>query len=249
MTANAFVAYNSTTGRFEEYVDEQGNPLYAFLDNDNNGSHDAIRLQLKDGNKAWDGDQLANGAFTGLGYVAYGQREFNGTRKSNTLTGNALANSFHGHGGRDKISGDLGNDAIDGGNDNDHLDGGEGDDWINGGGGDDVIIGGKGADHIAGGPGRDRYVYNSVPDSTPEQRDVVSWKRGDRFDLAAIDANPGKKGNQAFRFIGQREFSGRIGELRATADLLQADLNGDRRTDFEIELHSTGLLQRMNLIL
>ena len=59
---------------------------------------------------------------------------------------------------------------------------------------------------------------------------------GDRLNLAAIDANALRSGNQSFRFIEGRPFSGRPGEVRFAAGLLQVNTNSSRRAEMEILL-------------
>jgi hypothetical protein len=70
---------------------------------------------------------------------------------------------------------------------------------------------------------------------------IGRFARGeDRIDLAAIDADPGRPGNQAFTFIGAAAFSGTAGEVRVTAEgpdtVVQADTGGDGAADFAIAL-------------
>jgi serralysin len=75
----------------------------------------------------------------------------------------------------------------------------------------------------------------------------------DDIDLRTIDANGSAAGNAAFRFIGTAAFSDSRGELRFT-DLgsncvIQADLNGDGRADFEIMANRVGTLVRGDFFL
>jgi len=64
----------------------------------------------------------------------------------------------------------------------------------------------------------------------------------DRIDLAAIDANGGAGGDQAFTFIGTAAFSAR-GQLRYVQvggdTFIQANTNGNTGS-IEFELHLTG---------
>ena len=135
-------------------------------------------------------------------------------------TGNALNN---------RITGNAGNNV---------LDGGAGDDWLAGGLGKDVLTGGSGADH---------FVFLSRHDTGAyaNQRDVItdfSRTQNDRIDLSAIDADETLLGNQAFSFIGQSKFTGAAGQLRFEKQgqqaLIFADIDGDKRPDFSIELSS-----------
>jgi serralysin len=139
----------------------------------------------------------------------------------------------------------------------DHLVGGTGFDVLIGGGGRDVLYGdGNGAAGYA-----DRFVFTSVNDSRAgaTTRDLIAdFEQGwvtsegpviiDRIDLSAIDANTKAKGDQAFKFIGETEFSSDrrnkvYAELRVDTEtgpdgdfsVIEGDINGDGRADFEIE--------------
>lgn len=118
-SGNAYVRFNYSTNRFEEYVDAAGNPLYSCLDNDGDGMFDAVNLTLVDGDPSWDGDGVANGTVVDPGFLAFGERNFTGTKRHDIITGNILANT---------------------------LNGGKGSDWLQGGLGADLLIGGKGRD-------------------------------------------------------------------------------------------------------
>jgi len=217
---SAYVRYNYATGRFEDYRDAEGNPLYAFTDTDGDGFGDAITLTLTDGDAQWDGDGLANGSVVDPGFLASGAIEITGDGQNNRLTGNILANQIRGKGKRDLLIGDLGDDILRGGKGNDRLNGGEG---------ADILIGGRGSD---------RFVYSSLIDSTVERSDTLQFGQHDQIDLRRLDANASRKGNQAFQFVADREFSGKAGELRLFDSRLLADVDGDRKADFALNLRS-----------
>jgi Ca2+-binding RTX toxin-like protein len=118
-----------------------------------------------------------------------------------------------------------------------------------GGGGSDVLTGGLGRDTLTGGADRDVFDFNAL-NETPVgagARDVITdFQSGlDDIDLTGIDANTGRSGDQGFRFIGTKEFTGKEGDLRyqtfdqaGTANditVVSGDTNGDRIADFEIE--------------
>lgn len=206
---SAYIRYNYASERFEEFVDAAGEPLYNLVDRNSDGVPDGIQLKLVDGDPAWDGDGIANGTVVDPGTLMSGQRDFRGSRKSDTLTGNVLANTLRGRAGHDVLTGGLGNDVLIGGSGNDILDGGEG------------------ADLLIGGPGRDYFIYRSAADSSITQSDTIRHlSREDFIDLRNFD------GDVPFKFIGNDSFSGTVGELRTTPNSLQADLDGNGTADF-----------------
>ena len=153
-----------------------------------------------------------------------------GNDGANSLVGNALDNQLNGGGGHDTIIGgeggdvlfgELGNDRLHGeiGDDvllgdqgNDLLEGGVGADMLSGGDGADVLYGGLDADLLSGGAGADRFAFRSVAVIAGDR--VVDFDADDILDFKAIDAAVGGKANDAFRFIGEAEFSGRAGQPR-----------------------------------
>jgi Ca2+-binding RTX toxin-like protein len=154
------------------------------------------------------------------GFLASGAIEITGDGQNNRLAGNILANQIRGNGKRDQLIGDLGDDILRGGKGNDHLNGGEG---------ADILIGGRGSD---------RFVYSSLIESTVERSDTLQFGQRDQIDLRRLDANASRKGNQAFQFVADREFSGKAGELRLFDSRLLADVDGDRKADFALNLRS-----------
>jgi serralysin len=158
-------------------------------------------------------------------------------------TADAAGNiEIRGQGSAD-LAGGTGADRFTGGGGRDRLDGGAGNDTLIGGNGSDILTGGMGADWLTGGKGADRFVFASAEDSTPAKlgRDTITDFAGqDRIVLAAIDADVGTAGNQAFDFIGTSRFSGKAGELRyqvvKETTLIQADIDGDRQADFALLL-------------
>jgi Ca2+-binding RTX toxin-like protein len=157
------------------------------------------------------------------------------TGASFLLTGNALGNVLGGNAGADQLVGR---------------------------GGQDVLLGYAGRDILWGdGDGAsgftDIFRYTGMIDSGigAASRDLIMDFEpggpeglGDKIDLSAIDAHVKAAGNQAFKFIGEAEFSS-IGRKKVYAELridtetgpggdfsvIQADINGDGRADFEIE--------------
>lgn len=144
------------------------------------------------------------------------------------------------------ISGAGGNDTLTGRAGNDRLLGGSGNDTIKGGAGNDVIIGNSGVDVLTGGTGSDVFSFLALSDSSASSlstRDkIVDFEHGvDRIDLAALDANAGLSGDQAFSFIGEGVFTRSAGQLRVDyrdplLTKVFADVNGDGAADFAIHL-------------
>jgi Ca2+-binding RTX toxin-like protein len=163
-----------------------------------------------------------------------------------TIAGTGATDTASGTGGADQLLGRAGSDVLSG------YDGG---DMLHGGDGDDRLAGGLGKDYLLGGSGRDVFDFDSARDSRKAGgRDVISdFTRGeDRIDLAGIDAKKGA-GNQAFKWIGTKAFSGEAGELhylkKAGYLLVEGDVNGDGRADFQIQLDGLGALGKGDFIL
>jgi Ca2+-binding RTX toxin-like protein len=117
----------------------------------------------------------------------------------NAITGGSGVNSIKGHGGNDAIDAAGGKDSVNGGIGNDRIDGGRGQDTLTGGKGRDVFEFGKGE------TGTRAKTADSITDFSGRQRDKI--------DLKAIDANVKAKGNQAFKFIGDDDFT-KAGQVR-----------------------------------
>jgi len=134
-----------------------------------------------------------------------------GSSNNETLVGLNGSDRLFGGGGNDTLDGGQGQDRLDGGAGNDTLLGGGGKDLINGGAGDDTLnageggdtlIGGAGADTIFGGSGADTFKYAAVTDSLVGASDtLVNLESNDKINLAAIDADTGTDGNQAFLLV------------------------------------------------
>lgn len=141
---------------------------------------------------------------------------------------------------------------------NDEIIGGRGNDKLEGFGGNDKITGGRGADLLYGGSGADTFVFKSIHDSkvSPSESDFImdfSTRQKDKIDLSAIDANLNKSGNQAFSFIGTKDFTNKAGQVRyeklATFTVVEGDVNGDGHADFSIVLQGAHTLSKGYFIL
>lgn len=124
---------------------------------------------------------------------------------------------------------------------------------LNGLGGNDTITGNSGKDYLTGGTGADIFKYLRTTDSRPgsNARDLItdySSAQRDRIDLRQIDASSRASGNQSFRWRSAQRFSGFAGELRYSSGVIQADINGDKRVDFEIQLSAAPRLSSTSFI-
>jgi Ca2+-binding RTX toxin-like protein len=173
-----------------------------------------------------------------------------GTAESDKSFGLGGNDVLGGAAGDDKLYGLDGNDNLQGGADNDTLYGGNGDDQIQGDDGNDILygqdghdimFGGLGQDRMTGGPGADWFVWTGIKETTKKgsTADFVldfNGDDGDKINLEAIDAKTKKSGEQDFRFIGKKGFSGHKGELRFKEGQLTGDVNGDGKKDFRINI-------------
>ena len=146
---------------------------------------------------------------------------------------------IRGTGRADKISG---TDSMD------YIIAGSGNDQVRGFGGNDLISGGTGGDKLWGDEGSDTFVYASINESTLKNPDIIhDWQHvagggtRDVIDLREIDARYDYSGDQPFKWLGTKEFGGKKGELNYKYEKdgdthVYADLNGDKKADFEIVL-------------
>jgi Ca2+-binding RTX toxin-like protein len=130
--------------------------------------------------------------------------------------------------------------------------------------GANILTGGGGADRLTGGLGRDSFDFNAKTDTgtTATTRDVIlDFKQGeDRIDLSTIDAN-GTLAGDAFEFLAKAgsAFTGKAGQLTFTVEnptgtvndrtIIQADMDGNRIADFQIELKGLYTLTSADFVL
>lgn len=169
---------------------------------------------------------LGTGALDGTGNAA-----------ANVIRGTAGANTLAGLGGADTLLGEGGSDRLEGGA------------------GSDVLRGGAGTDRLLGGADADVFDFNALSETRRgATRDSIGdFQRGlDHIDLAGIDARSGGADN-AFRWIGKQDFHGRKGELhyvkKAGYVLVEGDVNGDGRADFQIKVDGLGVLGAGDFVL
>ena len=195
---------------------------------------------------------LATGHASGgdaAGDVFSGIEDVTGSVRSDSLTGDNQANLLEGLSGNDTLIGAGGHDTLIGGRGNDVIIGGAGQDVLTG---DDPHVSGRSSD---------RFVFRAVSDSTVNAMDVITdFHRSSRLgavrdiiDLREIDANSARVRDQAFSFIADNAFTGRAGELRywTTQDTtyLEADVNGDGRADFAVQINGVHELAATDFLL
>jgi Ca2+-binding RTX toxin-like protein len=173
---------------------------------------------------------------------------------ADTRTGTANADDLFGAGGNDTLKGLAGIDRLFGELGKDKLDGGIG---------ADRLIGGLGKDTMTGGAGKDVFDINSAADSGKKSstRDVITdfKHKQDKIDLKDIDANTKKPSDQAFKFVGDATFHKLAGELHfvqidsagtaADKTIVEGDVNGDGKVDFQIELKGLISLTKGDFVL
>ncbi len=171
---------------------------------------------------------------------------------NDVVRGGADQDSLFGGTGRDALYGGTGRDQLYGQDGADLLYGDDGFDQLSGGDGNDVLNGGSGSDDLIGGAGADIFQYlSSTADDAPNGDQFVDFifdfsrAQGDRIGVEQIDANPFRAGDQDFSFIGTRDFSGAVGQVRYQFELdpagdwqtrVQFDVNGDRVADLTVLL-------------
>lgn len=153
-------------------------------------------------------------------------------------TGNGQANKISGNSGDNVLIGNAGKDQLFGNAGADHLIGGTGNDKLSGGAGSDMLSGGSGADVFLFEIGNRRHVDT-----------ITDFTRADTIDLSSIDASSLKDGNQAFRFIGDKAFTGTAGELKLSKYGFQADTNGNGVFDLYVKVFSDHDLTKSDFIL
>jgi Ca2+-binding RTX toxin-like protein len=180
-----------------------------------------------------------------------------GNDVANVMRGGAGSDTLHGMRGNDSLLGGGGNDNLYSGDGADYMDGGAGKDILKGAAGNDVLKGGGGMDRLYGEAGSDSFVFDAVSDSLPgwgKRDSILDFDRGyDRIDLTGIDAKSAVAGNQAFSFIGESSFDHVAGQLRWSHGkgflLVQGDVNGDGKADFEIQITGTSMLDKSAFLL
>lgn len=142
------------------------------------------------------------------------------------------------------LNGTIYGDTLIGSDDIESINGLAGNDILYGMGNDDTLTGGLGKDWQTGGTGTDIFDFNLKTETVRgANRDVImdfNKVELDQIDLIGIDARKGA-GNQAFKFIGAKHFHDKAGELhyikKAGYVLVEGDIDGNGKADFQIEVH------------
>jgi serralysin len=126
------------------------------------------------------------------------------------------------------------------------LIGNAGNDYLAGFSGVDALVGGKGTDIMFGGADADVFVFKAAKESkVGVKHDTIadfSQFDDDLINLVRLDANSHKDGAQHFTFVGELGFTHKAGQLRFADHLLQGDVNGDGKTDFEVYINADQIL-------
>jgi hypothetical protein len=167
-----------------------------------------------------------------------------GGSAADVINGDSARNQLFGGAGNDQLQGMGGDDVLDGGLGNDKLVGGDGADLLSGGAGADTLEGGAGVDRLYGGSDNDVFRFTRITDSRPTALDIIGdFAKGDRLDLATIDANALSPGDQAFVIVQQ--FNHVAGQLMlqtsGSITTVMGDVNGDGVADFGVQISGTGV--------
>ncbi len=195
----------------------------------------------------------------------------NAKQNSGDAAGDTLVSieNVTGGDGNDNLTGDGNGNILSGGAGNDRLTGNGGENALYGGHGNDVLTATVGDNHLQGGSGADKFTFIFDEDADIESRDIIyDFEQGaDRINLARIDANPNRSGDQAFSFLGGSSFTGRAGEVRVSkiknaenptddptfnghgVTMVSVDIDGNGMPDFRIELLGLHNLTREDFIL
>jgi Ca2+-binding RTX toxin-like protein len=165
-------------------------------------------------------------------------------RKATTVDLSDPSTHFHSF---EKILGSKSDDTITGNAAGQKIDGKAGADHLTGKGGADTLIAGN--DTVT-----DSFHYLRLSDSKTgaKKRDKIQqFDSGeDKIDLSEIDANGGRKGDQAFTFGGATATANGVWTVSiGTNELVRADTDGDARADMEILVSGSANLVAGDFIL
>ncbi|CAN7336483.1 hypothetical protein [Rhizobium sp. LjRoot254] len=120
----------------------------------------------------------------------------------------------------------------------------------------DKIDGGAGTDTLTGGKGKDIFVFD-LDDSSATLEDsdhILGFNaKQDRFDLRLIDTNPEKDGDQAFKFLGTADFTGKAGQVNYERvdgqTIVHLDIDGNSEADMSFILDGSFKLDAGDFLL
>lgn len=201
-----------------------------------------------------DADLIYGGAGADTLQGSSGMDTILGNTGGDTIDGGTGNDSLFGNSGQDKIYAGNGHDYVNGGTDSDVIEGNAGNDSLYGSDGNDTIIGGTGVDRLKGDSGNDDFVWGAANESGigAGNRDVIAdfLAGSDEIDLSGLS------GNLVFRSggNGSSDFFGNVAQVAYEASagsntIVHVDINGDRTTDFEIELEGNISLTSGDFIL
>lgn len=236
-SGNSTYSWNAATGEMTINGIGQGRPgdNKVFLTVWDGGGSDTYDLSNYSTNLKVD---LRPGEWTKTSTSQLAKLHWDGSKVAVGNIANALLNQGDTRSLIENAFGGAGNDSLTGNDGINLLRGGAGSDKLYGLGGGDSLDGSTGADTLSGGAGADIFDFNSVNDSLSSARDTIQdfVRDVDRIDLRTIDANSSASGDQAFSFIGNKAFTGQVGQLNFTGNVLSGDVNGDRSADFRINV-------------
>lgn len=161
------------------------------------------------------------------------------------LIGTALGDQWVGTGFKDRMAGGAGNDWMSGDSGADRLNGGRNNDTLLGGNGADKLTGGYGRDTMTGGAGADDFIYVTAADSAASiKRDIITDFEHLTDDLDFSSFLPGGS------FIDAADFGNVAGQIRYSkaSGILQGDVTGDGKADFEINIGNKPVISAEDLI-
>lgn len=170
----------------------------------------------------------------------HGRDDIDAGTGNDTAAGGFGDDDVDGQDGDDKLDGNSGRDTLKGGAGADNMAGGDDADELWGGTGNDVIRGGKGGDMLHGGEGRDVFVFKTVAEGGLGQFDdvIADFVRGqDRIDLRDFDLDYIGRGRFEAEGDAQLRIEGFTGGVRVIADV-----DGDGRADFSMEVNGVSYL-------
>ncbi len=211
----------------------------------------------------WIYGTIGDDTIEGLGgfdqlFGGLGDDELFGGDGGDKLYCDAGNDSAYGGMSNDAIWGGAGNDFLNGEPGNDHLLGEDGNDFLWAGIGKDTLNGGMGADTLQGGYGAaDEFAFVNFSEVglAPGTRDVIlDFEDGiDKIDLGGMDADSIHTGNNVFRLSQTTLHDGKPGSLRVVEvngnTFVMGDRDGDRISDFTIQLHGIHLLTSADFFL